>query len=470
MGVNPRHLNSPVSLIIALAETPMFQQAGKSFLEACGADGPLVLGVEEPGVSAVSWRVFDQPFVVVGRGPTADLHLNNPLVSRRHAYLQIIAGRLFVVDLQSRTGTCWNGEPGGWGWIDARSIITVGPFRLYPRQEHPGLLEGPRDDQANLPVPISRAFAQPNRPEIFLEIFGGDAPPTTWRISRSLVLCGSSPACKLQLEGRGVSSIHASLLQTPAGLFLVDLLGKEGTFVNGTRVRSARLGDGDVLAMGACEVRVRHHSSVTTRPGNSPLAHQDSTQRRGLPARIDPGGSLQVANGADLDPSMVALVRAMFAEFGQVHAQATDRFQESMMAVLQSFVMMHGEQMTVIRAEMDQIRKLTEEQTNLRQRVEGGFPESSLPPTLRLVQGEPRRSTAPPATKTLRLISPQGRSQARIDPIIEGASRPAIARPVPSAAGMPDSPDLHGQIIHRIATIQAERQGRWQKLLKTLLD
>ena len=460
-----------LALTFSLSGIRMSNQAGKLFLEACGVDGSLVLGVEEPGVSAVSWRVFDQPFVVVGRGPGVDLHLNDPRVSRRHAYLQVIAGRLFIIDLQSRTGTCWNGEPGSWGWIATRSVITVGPFRLFPRQEGAGGLMRPTDDHANLPVPISRAFEQANRPEVSLEILGGDVPPTTWRISRSLVLCGASSVCKLRLQGRGLSAIHASLLQSPAGLFLVDLLGKEGTFVNGARVRSAQLVDGDVVAMGECQVRVQFHSVATTSPVTLALEHRDPERKSGLPARMETVGTPQTTMIAGLDFNTVATVRAMMNEFGQMHGQATDRFQESMMTVLQSFIAMHGEQMNLIRAEMDQIRQLSEEQTALQRKMESGSLGSSLPPTIRLVQGDSRTAAGPPATRNPTVISPWSGSRTRPDLTLKESSRPIVTRPVgPPEPGTRDSPDLHGQIIHRIATIQEERQGRWQKLLKTLLD
>src|SRR4051812_22192252 len=105
----------------------MIDQPMGEFVSACGSAGPLLLGVEEPGTPGVSWRVFGQPFLVVGRAPGADLFLNDPAVSRRHAYLQLIAGRLFCVDLLSRTGTRWGDETGLWGWVQPDPGIRIGP-------------------------------------------------------------------------------------------------------------------------------------------------------------------------------------------------------------------------------------------------------------------------------------------------------------------------------------------------------
>ena len=71
------------------------------FLEASGASGPLLLGVGVPGSADQETRVFDLPFVLVGRNPRSDLRLDSPEVSERHAYFQIVSGQLFCIDLGS---------------------------------------------------------------------------------------------------------------------------------------------------------------------------------------------------------------------------------------------------------------------------------------------------------------------------------------------------------------------------------
>jgi hypothetical protein len=174
------------------------------FLSECGSAAPLVLGVEEPGTAGVSWRVFDQPFLVVGRDPGADLFLKDVEVSRRHAYLQLIAGSLFCVDLQSRTGTRWGDEPGLWGWARRDPGVRIGPFRLWPRAEEPAGPPSPEVGGKSLPVPVSRSFEQPELPEVTLQILDASAGPA-WRVSRTLVLVGSSQACKVRLIGGGVA-------------------------------------------------------------------------------------------------------------------------------------------------------------------------------------------------------------------------------------------------------------------------
>ena len=60
-------------------------------------------------------------------------------------------------------------------------------------------------------------------------------PP--WRMNRALAFIGRSPLCRVQLASQTVSKFHASLVQTDKGVWVVDLLGKEGTYVNGVESR-----------------------------------------------------------------------------------------------------------------------------------------------------------------------------------------------------------------------------------------
>src|SRR5947209_20353598 len=67
------------------------------FLHDCGASGPLRLTVEHAGTS--ERYVFQQPFALVGSDPRADLRPPGGLLARRHAYLQVLGGRVVCVDL-----------------------------------------------------------------------------------------------------------------------------------------------------------------------------------------------------------------------------------------------------------------------------------------------------------------------------------------------------------------------------------
>ena len=100
------------------------------FREACGASGPLRLEWGDCGSGQPVRHEFERPVVLIGRSSRADLVLNHPLVGRRHAYLQVVEGRLFAIDLDSRQGLLWGGVPRRAGWINRGSPIQVGPTTI----------------------------------------------------------------------------------------------------------------------------------------------------------------------------------------------------------------------------------------------------------------------------------------------------------------------------------------------------
>src|SRR5436305_14464277 len=82
----------------------------EEFSTDCGLAGPLELDVATAGLPG--WRcTFAQPWVVIGREQGATLPLDDAAVSRRHAYLQVLDGRLFAVDLGGRTGLAGDRAP-----------------------------------------------------------------------------------------------------------------------------------------------------------------------------------------------------------------------------------------------------------------------------------------------------------------------------------------------------------------------
>ncbi|HXG13031.1 MAG TPA: FHA domain-containing protein, partial [Gemmataceae bacterium] len=100
------------------------------FLSACGLAGPLQLHVSSPAGQEAVHLTLAQPFAVVGSNAGNDLALNHVQISRRHAYLQALAGRIFCLDLKSRTGIRWEGRPARYGWIDPGQAVGIGPYQV----------------------------------------------------------------------------------------------------------------------------------------------------------------------------------------------------------------------------------------------------------------------------------------------------------------------------------------------------
>jgi pSer/pThr/pTyr-binding forkhead associated (FHA) protein len=57
------------------------------------------------------------------------------------------------------------------------------------------------------------------------------------------------------IDGERVSRFHAAITVEPAFIVLKDLQSRNGTFVNGQRIESQALADGDTIRIGNCEIR-----------------------------------------------------------------------------------------------------------------------------------------------------------------------------------------------------------------------
>jgi hypothetical protein len=103
----------------------------------------------------------------------------------------------------------------------------------------------------------------PNRPRPALAPAGelviqnGRLQGTRQALGVPLTCIGQGPACDLRLSADGVGSVHCLIVHGPGGFVARDLGGPGGMLVNGEPVGSAPLHDGDLLAVGPVQMKVR---------------------------------------------------------------------------------------------------------------------------------------------------------------------------------------------------------------------
>ena len=112
----------------------MYESALSLFREACGLTSPLTLVCQDSrrADESATESQFSDPFVLIGRDIQLDLVLDDPRISRRHAFLQAIEGQLHCLDLDSRTKTYWDDEitPRARGCLHPGQTLKVGPFGI----------------------------------------------------------------------------------------------------------------------------------------------------------------------------------------------------------------------------------------------------------------------------------------------------------------------------------------------------
>ena len=359
-----------------------------------------------------SRRTFPQPFAVIGRDPRVDIVLrDDEQVSRRHVYLQAVAGWLFWVNLESRIGTRTEAGPQKFGWLMGDDSLHVGPYTIRPRG--PAQAGGTASGEPPRELPsVAMSYGREPLPEVTLEFLNGRSQATRWPMRRVMSMIGSAKGCKFRLPDRSVSAFHASLLRTPAGLWVVDLRGDQSIRINDVPVRAGELVDGDVLGVGRYRIRfqVREPGEESDESGSDPAiehsvggvtwqVHGEREQpalpfgeraagaimparRPGVPQ--SQGLSLSnsvagVASGMEIVASDAAFAGTMAQpeishsalvplvnQFSMMQQQMFDQFQQAMGMLLQMFGTMHREQMEVIREELDRLHQLSKELQELK--------------------------------------------------------------------------------------------------------
>ncbi|MBN9120302.1 MAG: FHA domain-containing protein [Planctomycetes bacterium] len=215
------------------------------FADACGANAPLDLRVDLAGGGVLAEGSVTQPFTLIGRDDACDVTLSDPEINPRHAWLQVLGGRVFAADLGSRTGLVWPSGARGPGWLDVGTPVRIGPFLLHLRAPTAGD-PCPYSPDYN---PLASDPAAKDRPGVALEFKNGRRAKDRWQVNRLLTLIGRAADCKIHLTADDIAQYHCGLVSTPTGLWVVDLSGR-GVVVNGERMRVAPLAHGAELWVG----------------------------------------------------------------------------------------------------------------------------------------------------------------------------------------------------------------------------
>ncbi len=426
-----------------------YEPAMELFRKACGLGDPLALVCQKVSSSTGPYTPLDypRPFMLIGRDPEADLLLNDAQISRRHAFLQAVAGRVYWIDLESRTKVFGNGQeaPQSQGWLDPGHFIQVGQYRLHRtdrRTDEPPGFEGP-DPFTALIGTGSEANPLP-RPLLELPFrVGGKSP--TWEMDSLQALVGRADPCQLVLNDPSISRHHASLVRTPMGLWVVNLLAREGVHVNGTRVRWAWLAEGDVVRIGLFTLIVRYENppeaisredvpleagaSPPPPAGNDPRVSSNppNHEPRALAIRSGfPRAELMkvegswpafpvVARAADGREEWEPVLPANSTLFSmwQQQMQLMESFHNDMVTMVQMFIAMHREHQATVRDELGRVQQLTQELTRLNARL-GQLPApGTARPSPETSRNARKAEPAPPAGSQQPKSSPRARSAQR---------------------------------------------------------
>ena len=410
----------------------------EEFRVACGTRGLPRLSVGDAEDSSHDCFVLEKPYAVLGRSPDSDIRLTDADVSFRHAYLQLVNGRLLCVDLASSTGTYFGERARHSAWLDAGVTASIGPYVLHclgDQQDVFGEAEPskqtPQSDRPHLTIsnlsqpdePCDRPAHLPNVSLVFLNARRESSRKRVRRITRPVTLVGGSRVCKLTLADKTVSRVHCSFVLTPQGLWIVDLLGRGGTKVDGDLIEHRRLDDGSEISVGRFRFRVRYdaqespQTSAVATPslsafpssptdevdcGSSSMVTSESaiviaddgsivsalsavgddssasrtdtnTKNVPTPVELEPAKpATAVAVPEEANPSKQfseQFVLSLIEQFSVMQQQMFDQTQQQMLILTQMFGAMYQSQQDLVRTELQQIHSLTTEMQHIQSRL-----------------------------------------------------------------------------------------------------
>jgi hypothetical protein len=297
----------------------------QAFSAACRLTGPLQVSAVHRRTGQEQTFVVRRPYATVGRGSACDVRLNDPSVSRWHAFLQAVEGRVYCADLGSRTGVVWEDGRNGPGWLGGDRAARVGVFDLR--------VIGP-DEPANRPPSPPPAAA--------LDVYrGSDTPVGTCPLDWPVTLVGRHPACRLRFVDSTIEYFQGCVVNTADGVWWVDLTPRRTSLVNGQRTRLARLRNTDLVEIGRVTLVAR--TAEPAGPADGAVVRLTATTAM-VPTPDGVGAGVPAA-----------AVTAMMAEV-----------RKCVMAMAESFAALQEEHAAVVGEHLAQIQELTRELRHLR--------------------------------------------------------------------------------------------------------
>jgi pSer/pThr/pTyr-binding forkhead associated (FHA) protein len=303
----------------------------------------------------------DRPLLMIGRSKQCDIVLPHTKVSTRHACLKLIGNQIYCVDLFSRNGTFWGNKRCSAGWLKVGRPITIRPFSIAAESIDDVALQDVELPEVDL---LSKQDYDrlPCQAEItFLNGLLDNGGINRRKIVRPITLIGNSPRCKMWFDDSSVSRAHCSLIVTPSGLWVIDLLSKSGTYVNSERVNFRLLRESDEVRIGCFRFTVSYRlfSESNFQESPQPLS---TVEREDREQKISSGG-------AGISEEFVLSLVDRFAAMQQ---QITSMNHQQMMTMLQMMNTMHQNHHDLVQRELTRIHRIDYEIQQIQSKLFGG--------------------------------------------------------------------------------------------------
>lgn len=186
---------------------------------------------------------------LIGSGLEAQIRLRSRTVSRRHALILNVDGRIVLADLASRGGTLVNGRPASRRTLRDGDRISIGKIECV-------LLAGPPSDLSPPAIP----------PPARLSFGPGRSTP----LAAPMCIIGREKHCDVVIPDPEVARSHAVIFAAGGQWLLGHLPARSVTLVNGQPASLLCLNDGDEIDVVGRRIRFAVASGHLPAPTAAP--------------------------------------------------------------------------------------------------------------------------------------------------------------------------------------------------------
>jgi hypothetical protein len=317
-----------------------------AFFQACG-------GREAIRFDAGGERSFAAPVILAGCDPRCDIVVPNGRTGIALAFI-LFDGRLFALPLGSGEPILRNdAELCRAGWVEEGDVFHFDHFAVRPLNPRQPGGKVPDFDPLTSDGARSTDLHFEPRPE-----FRSRKAPPRLAVLPRLTIIGRYEPARFKINYDGVEPIHAAILRTDSGPWLVDLALRNSTLVNDGPVSAARLRSGDCVSIGNVEL----------------IAHVGGDDRSAPPTIV-------VAA-----PSPDASVAPILQQVAQFQQQTFEQFREMLGSVTEMVGSLMSEHRQFVREELARLERTA-------------LPAAPAQPQLKAAP-PPAKPFIPPATVT----------------------------------------------------------------------
>ena len=151
--------------------------------------------------------------MVLGRDATADIHLDNKALSRRHAQIEKRGAAIWIRDLGSQNGTFVNGERiNAPQPLNTDDVVEVGRYQVH--------IQGVDHAQADTPV---------------LTLTGPEGKHRFAMVGDEIII-GRAPSCDIAIGHKSISRRHLRISVQGDTFYAEDLGSQNGSKLGGKRI------------------------------------------------------------------------------------------------------------------------------------------------------------------------------------------------------------------------------------------